>query len=137
MIKFRVRDPETKEIVAYEWVEDNEWRFRQTHWADKDDYCSRVTGYKGIREQFTGELDDNGDEIYKGDVCLARSHEDYINGKQSPVEFYHGSFVLSDLDINGMDLADFTNKDYNRGHMGVSVIGSIHDTPAPSREKEK
>lgn len=122
-IKFRVHDAETNEVVGYEWVEDDGWKCRQSHWADKKDYCSGVLKYiNGIRRQFINLKDKKGVEIYFEDSCtaidpLAKSPDRLVGGVVKGI----GEMVVLSTDD---------------GALNISKLRSLEVIPAPVGEKD-
>ena len=100
-----------------------------TVWMDSRDDNPDIRD-KVIVEPSTGLTDKNGKEIFEGDIVKTKSNSDnYLDGKVCTIAFRNGRFELPEIDINGEDLWVFTDKEYNRNHHSVEVIGNIHENP--------
>lgn len=68
-LKLRVHHPETNEVVAIEWIDQDLW------WHDNLELGPGPTGrywigtypHPGVRRQFTNKVDKEGTEVYAGD----------------------------------------------------------------------
>ena len=89
---------------------------------DDDTYKKQFEVVTDSVGQFTGFYDNNGKEIYEGDII--RSWYDDIDYVQKGiVEWKNGCFVYSD------DIANWPASTLFVGTIHCEVIGNIHDNP--------
>lgn len=70
-IKFRIRDTETKKIVAYETIKyDGIYRSEILEDGTVTEEAECMQYFDGIREQFTGGFDKENTEVYQRDIIL-------------------------------------------------------------------
>lgn len=70
-IKFRIRNEETKKIVAYETIKhDGVYRSEVLENGSVTDEVKCMQYFDGLREQFTGGFDKNDIEVYQRDIVL-------------------------------------------------------------------
>ena len=88
-------------------------------WLIVDDNIFPPQAYiKGKLMQFTGLLDENGKEIYEGDIVIFARPTDWNNNPAWEMTFFEGSFVGKRED-----------KYYLFGNKEVKIIGNIYENP--------
>lgn len=126
-IKFRGRD------------DYGDWHYGDVWNVYKDDYAirSRTTGkhcpiMSETVGQYTGIKDDNGTEIYEGDIIEVFDDDgnmDCYSLGAGEVKFCRGEWCICDGSNNSLyDICDV--------HI-VEVIGNIHDNPELMEEEQK
>lgn len=69
--------------------------------------------------QFTGFHDNNGDEIYEGDIIENFKNDIFV------IMYAHGNIVLADREGNPWNIC--TPIGYALEYMDCNIIGNIHD----------
>lgn len=122
-IKFRAWDKEHKEWVNYS-ITDNKLEF---YVKKADRWKIDQRGRRFVLSQCTGIKDINGEEIYEGDIFIARN---YHNCKFKVI--YDGSrFIGVNYDRERVCYVDSSYKD---GSSRLEIIGNIYENPELLKE---
>jgi len=113
MIKFRLRDKKEKYLLPDSG--------NCAIFPNGQLYCTNGNVFPQdfvIVEQWTGDFDKNGKEIYVGDICLFNGRLDKKDHVFDEVKFGGGGFYFPKL-IQGHTLSSHTRN--------CEVVGNIHD----------
>lgn len=81
VIKFRLRDRETKKVIGYEVLVDGQWMHSTHNFSFKPGVFDVVAD----REQYTGRPDTEGREIYENDLVEYWHYPGAIKTRRSKV----------------------------------------------------
>jgi uncharacterized phage protein (TIGR01671 family) len=125
VIKFRVRDRETKAFIGYEMlmpdITNDAWKWACSY-GGVDWQSGIYDGAYHLREQFTGLLDRNGKEVFEGDIIRAecepngQKHDQVVEYKDC------GYWFTEDF---GMDYYPPLKDD----DIEIEVLGNIYENP--------
>ena len=85
--------------------------------------------------QFTGLKDENGKEIYEGDI-IEFSYDEFIGNfdtkvAKGTIEFTNGTFLIKTFEIEGKKVKDTDNEEcfllYTVNTWTLKVIGNVHE----------
>lgn len=137
MIKFRIRDAETKKIVGYEELFPVNLNNNDYRWACSNDNSNWCPGnyYENkplIREKYTGFNTDLGVEVYEGDVVKIGGLVEVVEYKDNILYCYspeiYGELSHKDVDIDSEICSDHMVLGLDYFHQ-YKVIGDIYQTP--------
>jgi uncharacterized phage protein (TIGR01671 family) len=110
-IKFRAWHKETKKMYPWEWIDEdnniivNLWKVLDSQQHENTDF---------VLMQYTGRQDNNSQDIYEGDICVAGLGNGSLSFK-GVVEFYDSRFILKDI-------SGYIPRD-------IKVIGNVYENP--------
>lgn len=131
-IKFRIWDIENKEMLKVQEL-DFEPTFHGGRIAIRpDQYNDYFDTEDMILMQYTGLHDENGKEIYEGDIVLYQDWEMAYEGggndsfiNKGIVEYCEDNCCFNVTERQTVDLADVLYKD----NEDLEIIGNIYDNP--------
>ena len=145
-IKFRFYDKENKTMNycdLEDLCEDDYWFDSETEvWTALHD--SNNEQEKFVAMQYTGLKDENGKEVYEGDIIefsydIFTGNFDTKVGK-GIVEFIFGAFYIKPYEIEGEKIKDIENEEwfllYSVNEDDLEVIGNIYNNPELLEEGE-
>ena len=130
-IKFRGKDYENKwrygDLVQEKWGQGKAIMIKKntTAWSVLEDTVG----------QFTGLKDENGKEIYEGDI-IEFSYDEFIGNfdtkvAKGTIEFTNGTFLIKTFEIEGKKVKDTDNEEwfllYTVNTCTLKVIGNVHE----------
>ena len=131
-IKFRGKSLENGEwlygdLIHYEWEPEQPYPYIQTGMERNEHGIMQTRGGRvnpSTIGQFTGLTDNNGKEIYEGDILL------FCDSIKSEVKFHHGGFGYTTPSGNFL-LGGNPNFDFNPDDKDerFEIIGNIYDNP--------
>lgn len=136
-IKFRIWDVENKEMLKVQELD-----FEPTFYGGRiairpDQYSDYFDTEDMILMQYTGLHDENGKEIYEGDI-IEFSYDVFTGNFDTKVgrgtiEFIDGAFYIKPFEIEGRKVKDTDNEEwfllYTVNTDTLEVIGNIYDNP--------
>ena len=93
--------------------------------------------------QFTGLKDENGKEIYEGDI-IEFSYDEFIGNfdtkvAKGTIEFTNGTFLIKTFEIEGKKVKDTDNEEwfllYTVNTCTLKVIGNVYENSELLEEK--
>lgn len=130
-IKFRGKDYEYKwrygDLVQEKWGQGKAIMIKKntTAWSVLEDTVG----------QFTGLKDENGKEIYEGDI-IEFSYDEFIGNfdtkvAKGTIEFTNGTFIIKTFEIEGKRVKDTDYEEwfllYTVNTGTLKVIGNVHE----------
>lgn len=138
-IKFRGKDYENKwrygDLVQEKWGQGKAIMIKKdtTAWTVLEDTVG----------QFTGLKDENGKEIYEGDI-IEFSYDEFIGNfdtkvAKGTIEFTNGTFLIKTFEIEGKKVKDTDNEEwfllYTVNTCTLKVIGNVYENSELLEEK--
>lgn len=151
-LKFRVVREHTKEIIGYERMGKYQWESfyispenKACNNPLKEDYqtgtlCTRFWQFVGLKRfQFSGVRDENGKEIYDGDILNWSNPK---NGKPVLINIKHGQIFFNNSPAVWAMGCVFGTDSYNEYGLpevldGLEVIGNIYQNPELLTQKKQ
>ena len=138
-IKFRGKDYNNKwrygDLVQEKWGKGKAIMIKKntTAWSVLEDTVG----------QFTGLKDENGKEIYEGDI-IEFSYDEFIGNfdtkvAKGTIEFTNGTFLIKTFEIEGKKVKDTDNEElfllYTVNTCTLKVIGNVYENSELLEEK--
>ena len=138
-IKFRGKDYNNKwrygDLVQEKWGKGKAIMIKKntTAWSVLEDTVG----------QFTGLKDENGKEIYEGDI-IEFSYDEFIGNfdtkvAKGTIEFTNGTFLIKTFEIEGKKVKDTDNEEwfllYKVNTCTLKVIGNVYENSELLEEK--
>ena len=124
-IKFRGVNAASRAVLEVDFVVDIDWMHDEVYFENGTDVATSIGNAKLM--QYTGLKDENGVEIYEGDILSGKSKIfGYTNGVVEMCEYNDNEEYMHECHLGwnvcGIPLYDLVND-------GLAVIGNIHENP--------
>lgn len=135
-IKFRVWDTNNKEMLEVQEL-DYQNSYNGQPMVRTTMYNDHFDTEDMILMQYTGLKDENGKEIYEGDI-IEFSYDTFTGNfdtkiGKGTIEFISGAFYIKPFEIEGKKIKDIENGEwfllYSVNEDTLEVIGNIYDNP--------